>query len=57
MVKTMADGSWIRNNGTVIAQVDFDMAGINYPSAAPLVADVVSPEMKAIIAAKARSPS
>jgi hypothetical protein len=53
MVKTMAEGSWIMNNGTVIAEVDFDMAGINYPADAPLVADVVSPEMKAIIAAKA----
>src|SRR5581483_375100 len=44
MVKTLLEGSWIVNNGTVIAEVDFDMAGIDYPAPPPLVADVVSPE-------------
>lgn len=53
MVKALKEGSWVFNNGTVIAEVDFDMAGINYPASPPLVAHVTSPEMKALIVAKA----
>ena len=49
MFKSVVDGSWKYANGTVVGDEDFDMAGINYPAAPPLVADVRSPEMKAVI--------
>lgn len=53
VVEALANGEWIHNNGTVVGMVDFDMAGITYPAPAPLVADVRSPEMKAIIGREA----
>lgn len=53
MFKSQLDGSWKFTNGTVVGDEDFDMAGINYPAPPPLVADVRSPEMKAIIASAA----
>lgn len=49
MVESMAEGSWVLANGTVVGMIDFDMAGIMYPADPPLVADVVSPEMEAVI--------
>ena len=53
MVEAMANGEWPAGapitNGTVVGMIDFDMAGIMHPAAPPLVADVRSPEMKAII--------
>ena len=56
MVEALAKGEWPLEapitNGTVVGMIDFDMAGIMYPAAPPLVADVRSPEMKAIIANK-----
>jgi hypothetical protein len=48
MFKAVLDGSW-KHAGTVVGMEDFDMAGINYPAPPPLVADVRSPEMKALI--------
>ena len=56
MVEAMAKGEWPRGapitNASVVGMVDFDMAGIMHPAAPPLVADVRSPEMKAVIANK-----
>lgn len=52
LVEAVAKGEWVHNNGTLVGMVDFDMAGITYPAAPPLVADVRSPEMKAVIANK-----
>jgi hypothetical protein len=53
MVEAMANGEWPSGapitNGTVVGMIDFDMAGIMHPAAPVLVADVRSPEMKAII--------
>ncbi len=51
-VEAYTNGDWMHNNGTVVGMVDFDMAGIMYPADPPLVADVVSAEMEAIIEAK-----
>ncbi|HLE97884.1 MAG TPA: M28 family peptidase [Candidatus Thermoplasmatota archaeon] len=53
LVEALAKGEWTLNNGTVLGMIDFDMAGIMFPAAPPLVADVVSPEMKAVLEAKA----
>ena len=53
MVEAMTNGEWALDNGTVVGMVDFDMAGIMHPAPPSLVADVRSPEMQAIIAAKA----
>ena len=52
LVESHAKGEWVHNNGTIVGMIDFDMAGITYPAAPPLVADVRSPEMKAVIQAK-----
>ena len=52
MLEAVTAGEWIHNNGTVVGMVDFDMAGIMYPAAPPLVADAVSPEFQAVITAK-----
>ena len=56
MVEALANGEWPAGapiaNGTVVGMIDFDMAGIMYPAAPPLVADVRSPEMKEVIANK-----
>lgn len=53
MVESITAGTWLHNNGTVVGMIDFDMVGIMHPADPPLVADVVSPEMQAVIAAKA----
>jgi len=50
-VEAVTAGEWIHNNGTVVGMIDFDMAGIMYPAAPPLVADAVSPEFQAVITA------
>ena len=52
MVEAIANGEWVLDNGTVVGMIDFDMAGITYPASPPLVADVVSAEMQAVIDAK-----
>lgn len=53
MVEAMAAGEWPMDapitNATIVGMIDFDMAGIMYPAAPPLVADVRSPEMEAVI--------
>jgi hypothetical protein len=53
MVEAVAKGEWPMDapitNGTIVGMIDFDMAGIMYPAAPPLVADVRSPQMKAVI--------
>jgi hypothetical protein len=53
IVETVTAGEWLYKNLTLAGMIDFDMAGIMYPASPPLVADVVSPEMQAVIAAKA----
>lgn len=52
-VEAVTNEEWIHKNGTIVGMIDFDMAGIMHPAPPPLVADVRSPEMKAIIQAKA----
>ena len=52
MMEAITNGEWLHNNGTVVGMVDFDMAGITYPSGVPMVADAVSPEMQDVIRTK-----
>lgn len=53
MMEAVTEGLWAgMSNMTVVAMLDFDMAGIMYPASPVLVADAVSPEFQAAITAK-----